>query len=44
MLAQGLADPARDLKIGANAVDGKEPFFFFFPRVKLIVSAKIQEI
>lgn len=29
MLADDLADPARDLKIGANAMDGKELFFFF---------------
>lgn len=42
MLAEGLADPARDLKIGANAVDGKE--LFFFSSVELIVSAKIRKI
>lgn len=29
MLADDLADPARDLKIGANAMDGRELFFFF---------------
>lgn len=28
MLAEDPADPARDLKIGANAMDGKELFFF----------------
>lgn len=42
ILAEGLADPARDLKIGANAVDGKE--LFFLSCVKLIVSAKIRKI
>lgn len=42
MLAEGLGDPARDMKTGANAVDGKE--VFFFSCVKLIVSAKIRKI
>jgi len=29
MLAEDLADPARDLTTRANAMDGKELFFFF---------------